>query len=175
MFGLLAVPFPCCADYSITLNAGFHLIANQLTHPGRDGLGDNTVWVLFPDAPDNTTIYKYDQSLNGGTGGFRACNQAGEAMGWFPYDFPPLNPGEAFLIVFDPAFTSFPFTLNFTGQAPTNYVFPPPSPGYRFASRPSPGTGTFENIAGFPATACSQIAVYRLPDPSTAVSSSSWP
>ena len=70
VFGLVVTQLACSADYSITLSAGFHLIANQLDHLDRFGI-DNTVVTILNQAPENTTIYKYDQSLNGGTGGFR--------------------------------------------------------------------------------------------------------
>ena len=97
LFGLATLPFPCSADYSITRAAGFYLIANQVNHPSGAGI-DNRIATLFLEIPDNTTFYKFDQSLNGGAGGLRAWNFCND-QGWFPY--PPdatMNPGEAVMI-----------------------------------------------------------------------------
>jgi HYR domain len=126
---------PSLADsYSITVQPGYNLIANQLDN------GGNTVAEVLPTVPDGTVLYLYPCG-----GGFSVTTYFVDLGGW---DNPSLvfAPGQG-AALFNPEGA---FSLTFSGTPhvpvlPINLCSP-----VDLVSRQTNDIGTYENIVGLP-------------------------
>ena len=120
-------------SYSINIQTGLNLIANQLDH------GSNTLSEIMPVAPDGSVLYKYSNTDSNWT----ASGYSAATGRWMPGGF-TLNPGEG-------AFFQSPtnFTLHFTGT-PHVPVLPVaiPNGACYLVSRQTNDLGNYANIVG---------------------------
>ncbi len=120
-------------SYSINIAPGFNLIANQLDN------GGNTLNEIIPVAPDQSTIYKFDNA----SASWEVSIYSASLGSWVPGTI-ALNPGEG-------AFFQSPtnFTLTFSG-VPNVPVLPVtiPSGSVYLLSRQTNDVGNYTNIVG---------------------------
>jgi hypothetical protein len=119
---------------NLTLEPGFSLVANPLSAT------DNSVPALFANAPDDTTVFKFDPS----SGGYQFMTKIGGA--WEGVPVLSLEPGEgAFVSVpeGDPA------TITFVGEVvlESNVQIPE---GFSIASSVIPQEGALSSDLEFP-------------------------
>ena len=128
--------------YTLNIQGGYSLIANQLDH------GSNTLSEVFPSVPDGTQLQKWDMDLQDWLpGDFFVGDQWLDANTWEP-STNTLSPGEAALMFMLEA--SFP--LVFLGRPHIPILPVPLSRGvYQYLSRQDVGQGTWNNITGLPA------------------------
>jgi hypothetical protein len=131
------------SSYTININSGYNLIANQLDH------GSNTLDEILPSVPDGCVLSKFDNaSASWSFATFKAS-----AGGWNPGDL-QLAPGQG-------AFLQSPtnFMLTFTGT-PHVPVLPItiPSGATYLLSRQTNDVGNYTNIVGTPPT---RTSVYK--------------
>jgi hypothetical protein len=120
-------------SYSINIQTGINLIANQLDQ------GGDTLHEIMPVVPDGTVVSKYDNAS--GTWSSASFNAASGA--WNPSSI-ILRPGEGAELI-----SPTNFTLTFTGT-PHVPVLPVTIPGGAawLVSRQTNAVGTYENILG---------------------------
>ena len=137
--GTVLAPLPSGAapppvnGYQLTLPPGYSMVANQVTQ-GRNRMTD-----LFPNLPDGTTIYKFDNltkqfSVN-------AC-----FAGQWADPNQTLSPGEGAFFLYP---TASPMTLTFSGQVSATTVTEVPSLGFNLISCRVPKFATFKDVLGF--------------------------
>jgi hypothetical protein len=116
----------------VTVPAGFSMIANPLKAP------TNTVGSLFADAPDGTTVYKYDgtnYSVNG------------KDFGEFANPTQPLEPGEGAFIQNGGT----PFDVIFVGEVMQGSLSNAIPAGFSIKSSQVPQSAQLDTVLGFPA------------------------
>jgi hypothetical protein len=137
---VLAPPPPLVPTFSYTINLqpGTNLIANQLNQ------GGNTLKEIMPVVPDGTVVSKYDN-----VSGSWASSTYSAALGaWVPSSI-VLRPGDGAQVV-----SPTPFSLTFSG-APNVPALPLAIPDGEtwLVSRQTNDVGTYENIVGTPPAA----------------------
>jgi hypothetical protein len=138
----------CWADsYTITIQPGWNLIANQLDN------GGNTLSEILPNLPVACTLLKFDAATqgNGQTAFFDP-----ESGGWMSLF--TLQPGEGALL--ENSGTE-AFTVTFTGMPHVPILPVTLYPGLNLLSRQTNDIGTYENIVGLPPSLCTTTRVYR--------------
>jgi len=136
---LLVAPAPAptipTLSYTINIQAGTNLIANQLDQ------GGDTLYEIMPVVPDGTVVSKFDN-----TNGVWSSSAYNAALGaWIPSSI-VLRPGDGAELI-----SPTNFTLTFTGT-PRVPGLPPniPSGQAWLVSRQTNDLGTYENIIGAP-------------------------
>ena len=123
-------------SYQLTLKPGDNFVANQLNHPGSNGVN-----LVFPTVPVNSEIRVFNELLQD----FELVTESFLGASWSP-GTAVLNPGTGFVFV-NPGSADVVVTINGTPNIP---VLPVALPGgvRRLLSRQTNAVGTFENIIG---------------------------
>src|SRR5208282_3461539 len=128
---------PTNMAYTISLQAGLNLIANQLDD------GSNTLNEVMPSVPDGSVLFKYNNS----SGAWSIAAYSAASGSWQPSTL-TLNPGEG-------AFFQAPtnYHLTFRGAPPVP-VLPVtiPSGSVYLLSRQTNDVGNYTHIVGLPPT-----------------------
>ncbi len=142
---LLALGVSCWADsYTITLQPGANLIANQLDN------GGNTLDEILSALPGPATLVKYN-----GCGGGVTIASYDPDFGWDPSS--TLAPGEGAILYYGGSAAS----VTFTGTPHVPVLPVTLCPGLNLLSRQTNDIATYENIVGLSPSLCSGTTVYR--------------
>jgi|GEM_PF-2703475 len=120
-------------SYTVQLQAGTNLIANQLN------TGGNTLKEIMPVVPDGTVVSKYDNI----SGAWSSATYNAALGAWIPSSI-VLRPGEGALLVSP---TSFSLTFTGTPNVPVLPLNIPPGTAW-LVSRQTNDLGTYANIVG---------------------------
>lgn len=154
---LVGVCFSAVAvtNYTIAINPGYNVIANQLNN------GGNTLNEVLTNVPDQSILYYY----NANTGSLYKPQQYMQGQGWIDVNLnaastTTLSPGDG-AILFNP--TASPFNLTFTGNPNSGaQVQQPLGCGvYGLYSRQTNEVGTFENITHNAVQEGSQVYIFN--------------
>jgi hypothetical protein len=128
----LPPPPPIPASYTLNVQGGLNLIANQLDH------GSNRLAEIMSNVPEGTELFKYDTN-----GTWISSIYSASLGGWFPNNT-TLIPGEGAVLQSPTS-----FSIRFTGT-PHVPVLPLTIPGGAcyLLSRQTNDIGTFDNIVG---------------------------
>lgn len=132
---------------NVVIPKGFSMIANQF-----NVTPDNSLSNVFPNPPENTTIYKFNGQ------GYNSYNFSADNPGWFPSNG-SLAPGEGAFVGIDPGYAPSGTNLAFVGQVQLS-SFPSLANGCSIISVPIPVSDTLDNLR-FPVCENDTIFFFR--------------